>query len=75
MLLQFQQHSWTLVYVFVCMCMLLYVLIWECVHDLSFIVLILRENVVFVEDAERPTNISPSLVSTQHTHTPLLLGR
>ena len=60
-------------YVCVCMCvcawMLMYVLIWENIHALSFIDLNLWENIILVENPERPMDISSALVSWQHTRT------
>jgi len=57
----------------VCMCVcarvLMYVLIWENIHALSFIDLNLWENIILVENPERPMDISSALVSRQHTQT------
>ena len=57
----------------VCMCVcarvLMYVLIWENVHALSFINLTLWENIILVENPERPMDISSALVSWQHIRT------
>ena len=63
---------WTLC-LCVCMCVcarvLMYVLIWENIHALSFIDLNLWENIILVENPERPMDISSALVSWQHTRT------